>query len=215
MSLFGDLKYGPGLPAFRLRQPGRAEGRHDAPLRDRHLRHPQPLCRQRRSGGGGRPDLRYLGGGLRGRAQQRIRPRRRKDRARPRQAFGALHLAQGGALSRRNPDDARGRHLDVRDIAHQGGSLLPLLLRRRHQGRERGRARRPVLVQIGGEPRIAADPRADAGTVEGVLGRARFREDDARPAARQRPLQDRIGRPRDARSPIAGLPITGRPICRS
>ena len=27
MSLFGDLKYPPGLPAFRLRESGRAEGR--------------------------------------------------------------------------------------------------------------------------------------------------------------------------------------------
>ena len=31
------------------------------------------------------------------------------DRARPRQALGALHVAQGSAVSRRHADDARGR----------------------------------------------------------------------------------------------------------
>ena len=57
MSLFGDLKYRPGLYPFRLRQPAGAEGRHDALLGDRHLRHAEPFCHQRGPGRRHRLDL--------------------------------------------------------------------------------------------------------------------------------------------------------------
>ena len=64
-------------------------------------------------------------------------------------------------------------------------------------------------LQVGRQPRIAADPRADAGIVEEVLGRPGFREDDARAAARQRPLQDRIARRRPLDHLPPGRRITG------
>ena len=119
------------LQAFRLRQPGRAEGRHDAALGDRHLRQPEPVYRQGRRGGRHRPDLRHADAVLRGRARQRIRPRRRKRRSRPGPQIGAVHAAQGGALSRRLADDAGGRDLDLRHAAREGPADVPLLLRRR------------------------------------------------------------------------------------
>ncbi len=53
------------LQAFRLRQPERAEGRHDALLGDRHLRHAQPLCHQGRAGGRDRRTFDTLDGPLR------------------------------------------------------------------------------------------------------------------------------------------------------
>ena len=58
----------------------------------------------------------------RGRAGQRIRAGRRKRRARPRQALGALHAAQGGALPRRLADDPRRRGVDLRDAARRRAS---------------------------------------------------------------------------------------------
>ena len=49
--------------------------------------------------------------------------------------------------------------------------MLPLLLRRRDQGREGGRARRPVPFQIGREPRIAADRRRRCRCCRRPIGR--------------------------------------------
>ena len=57
ISTFGDLKYPAGLPAFRLREPGRAEGRHDELPRHRRqpdLRQPERLHPQGRAGAGSR-----------------------------------------------------------------------------------------------------------------------------------------------------------------
>ncbi len=47
---------------------------------------------------------------------------------------------------------------------------------------------------VGREPGTAADPRADARALEKILGGSRLRQDHARPAPRQRPLQGRIAR---------------------
>ncbi len=77
----------------------------------------------------------------------------------------------------------------VREEAELVWVLDPIdLLWRCHQGREGRRAWRSVSVQIGRQPRIAADPRADAGPLQGLLVRTRLREDDARSAARQRSI---------------------------
>ena len=94
-------------------------------------------------------------------------------RSRPGPAVGALHSAQGGALPRRHADHAGRRGLDLRHAARQGAARLSRLLRRRDQGRAGGRARRALPLQIGEQPRIAADPRRDAGAVEEPIGRAR------------------------------------------
>ena len=72
------------LQEFRLRQPERAEGRHDAPLR-----RSAPSTRSTRLSSKGVPAAGIgqifdtLDGGLRGRARQRIRPRRRKRSSSP------------------------------------------------------------------------------------------------------------------------------------
>ena len=210
MSLFGDLKYGPDFKHFDYVNPNAPKGgtMRLSAIGTFDTLNPFVVKGVPAAGIGGIFDT--LTVALRGRARQRIRPRRRKHRTRPRQALGALHAAQGGAVSRRHADDAGGRRLDLRDAAGEGPADVPLLLRRRDQGREGGRARRPLLVQIGGQPRIAADHRRDAGAVEGLLVRPRFREDDARPAARQRPLQDRVGRSR----PLDHLSPGGRLLGR-
>ena len=132
----------------------------------------------------------------RGRAGERLRAGRRERRSCPRSALRPLHAAQDGALSRRHADHPGGRGVDLRDAAREGSTALPLLLRRRDQGRDRRRARRALSLQVGRQPRIAGNPRRDAGAVEGVLVGPRFREDDARPAARQRALHDPNGRSR-------------------
>ena len=62
------------------------------------------------------------------------------------------------------------------------------------EGGEGRRARRALHLPQRRQSRAAADRRPAAGAVEEILGRTRFREDDARTAARQRPLQGRYGR---------------------
>ena len=55
-------------------------------------------------------------------------------------------------------------------LREQGPADLPLVLRRRDRGRSGRRARRRVPLQVGRQPRAAADPRPDAGAVEEILG---------------------------------------------
>ena len=215
MSLFGDLKYGPDFPHFDYVNPDAPKGgtvRYSAIGTFDTL---NPFVVKGVPAAGIGDDFRYLDRAFGRRARERIWPRRRDHRTRPGQAVGALHDPQGGAVSRRHADDAGGCRLDLRDLARQGAADVPLLLRRCHEGRKRRRARRPVHVQIRGKPRIAADHRRDAGTLQGVLVGPRFHQDDARSAARQRPLQDRSRSIPGARSPIAGSPTIGAPICRS
>ena len=216
MSLFGDLKYGPDFKHFDYVNPEAPKGGTMRLLGDRHLRHAQPLCHQRRAGGRDRPDLRHA---CRCRSEDEPSSEyglvAENDRARPRQALGALHVAQGSAVSRRNPDDPRGRRLDLRDVAREGATNVPLLLRRRDQGREGGRARRPLLRSNRRKTANCRRSSARCRCCRRLIGRAAIskrRRSTRRSAAA--PTRSNRSIPA-ARSPIAGSPITGRPICRS
>ena len=123
------------------------------------------------------------------RAGQRIRARRRERRGREGPLLGDLHSAQGGAFSRRQPDDARGRHVDVRDAAARRAqpfyrSYYGDVTKVEKEG-ERGVA----SSRCAGQPRIAADPRPDARASQEIVGDPRVRQDDAGAAARQRSLK--------------------------
>ena len=113
----------------------------------RHLRQPQPLHPEGRPRGGHRLSLRDADRPARRTSPSRSTassPRRIEIAGRP--LLGRLHAAAGGALSRRQPDHRRRRHLDLRDAAAPGPALLPRLLRGRRQGgggRRRARCASP------------------------------------------------------------------------
>ena len=153
---------------------------------------------------------------LRGRARQRIRPRRREASSSPADKLSVLYtLRKEARFHDGTPITPEDVIWTFETLRSQGPSALPLLLRRRDQGREGGRARRPLHLPQRRQPRAAADRRRDAGAVEGILGRhaiSRRRRSSRRSAAA--PTRSRRSMPA-ARSPIAASPITGRRICRS
>ena len=102
------------------------------------------------------------------------------------------------------------------DIAQgQGPAVLRLYYARRRQGVEKvGERTVKFTFKPRRQPRAAADHRPAAGAAEALLGDARLRPDDARAAARQRPVQGRRASSRAARSPIGACPTTGARTCR-
>ena len=150
------------------------------------------------------------------RAVQRVRSGRRDDRDPGRPLLGGLHAAPGGALPRRHADHGRRRDLDLRDAQDQGAAPSTAPTTRNVAKVEKvgdrkvrfsftpGENRELPLI-VGQMPVLLPD----------VLEQARLREDDARAAARQRPLQGRGGRagPLDHLPPRAGL--LGARTCRS
>ena len=109
------------------------------------------------------------------------------------------------------PDDF---DLDLRDAARQGPAALPHLLRRRDQGDEGGRARRPLHLQ---ERRTTTNCRKSSARCRccrkstGAARISRRRRSTRRSAAA--PTRSSRSIPA-ARSPIAASPITGPRICR-
>ena len=211
MSLFGDLKYGPGFTHFDYANPQAPKGGTMRLFGDRHLRHAQPVCHQRGAGGRHRHDLRHPVGLLRRRAGERIRAGRRKASTSPPDKLSVLYTLRKEARfhdgTPMTPEDViwtfetlrakglpiyRAYYGDVTKVEKEGDRGVRFYFKS---------AKNRELPQILG---------ADAGAVEGLLVGPRFREDDARSAARQRPLQDPVDRPRPLDHLSPGRRLLGR-----
>ena len=113
-----------GFQAFRLREPGRPEGRHVLVTRNRgleDLRQPQSLHPQGRARAGAGPALRQPAGALRRRAGFLLRLRRRGAGISRGPAMGDLRHAPGGDLRRRASDHRRRRRVHLQRPAREGG----------------------------------------------------------------------------------------------
>ena len=219
IAMYGDLEIRPRLPAFRLRQPERAKGRHGAAVGDRHLRHAQPLRRQGRAGGRHRLDVRArLMVGLGGRAVQRIRPASPNGRTGRTTAPGSLYtLRQEARFHDGSPMTAEDVMWTFETLRTKGQPMYRSYYGDVDQGREaEGERGVRFTFKSGRQPRIAADPRPDAGAAEAILGgHAISRETTLEPPLGSGPYKVELVRRRAARSPIAASPITGAPTCRS
>ena len=204
------------LQAFRLRQPGRAEGRHDAA--------------RRRSAPSTRLNPYVVKGVPAAGIGQTFDTLMVASEDEPGSEYGLVAESVDLAPDKLSvlytlrkearfhdgtpmtPEDVIWTFETLRD---EGPPDVPLLLRRRDQGREGGRARRPVLVS---NRRKTANCRRSSGrcrccrrnTGPGATSRRRrsIRRSAAAPTRSNRSIPA-------ARSPIAASPITGRPICRS
>ncbi len=131
LSLFGDLKYGPEFKHFDYANPSAPKGgtMRLSAIGTFDTLNPYIVKGVPAAGMGQTFDTLMLPS--RGRARQRIRPRRRKRRSGAGPQIGAVHAAQGGPFPRRLADHAGGRDLDLRHAAREGPADVPLLLRRR------------------------------------------------------------------------------------
>ena len=117
------------LQAFRLGQPGRAEGRPRQAMGRRHIRQPQQLQPPGRAGRRHWPDLRSAHGVERRRGDGRVRPRRGMDLVPARLFVGHVRAACRRALPRRPADHAGGRDLLARR-AEEGAPVLSATITR-------------------------------------------------------------------------------------
>ena len=193
-----------GLRPFRLRQSGRAQGRHRAAGRDGHLRQFQPRRRQcpRQPRRRHRPDLRHADDVLARRGRHRLWPAGRGG-----VLSGGLLLRQlpppaRGALARRPAGDGRGRDLVVRGVA-QDLADLSALLPPCEIGREDRPARGDLHLRRARQPRAAADRRRVPGDAQALVGghrrlgqQARHHRHHAGVPARLRRLPHQVGRAR-------------------
>ncbi len=136
-------------------------------------------------------------------------------RGRRRRQVGDLPFAARGAVRRRHAAHRRRRGVLLRHAEDQRPPDLPSDAARRGQGR----GARPAhgALQLHGRPRArpAAHRRRAADLLQGLLCDAALRGDDARPAARLRPLSGRPSSRKGAPSSIGAIPTIGRRICRS
>ena len=183
-----------------------------------HLRQPQPVHREGRSGGRDRSPLRHPDGGFPGRGDGLVWAHRGMDRDRRRRILGNVLAPSGGALSRRQPGHPGRRGVLARDPQDQGPPVLPRLLRKRHRrgGGRGGDSRgappgRQVQLCGGGEPGAAEHPRAARRAVESRLGggRTSARPPSSRPLAAARTSSNRDRSTRDAPSSTGATPTTG------
>ena len=182
-----------GFRPFRLRQPGRAQGRDAQAVGARHLRDPQPLHPQGPQGGVERAPVRHADGARLRRAGCALRPGRRGGRAPRGGRLGRVPAQARGPVPRRHAGHGRRRRLHLPDPGGEGPSAVPHPVPRRGRGGGRRPAQGPVRLQARAAPRPAGPARGAAGVVEGVLRQGRVRQDDLHPAALQRALPRRQG----------------------
>ena len=180
----------PEFRSFPLRQSRRQERRPPARRSFRNLRQPKSVQHQ---GGldrarAGRQCLPDTDGPLAGRALHLLRA----DRAlhRPRRGPRACDLPSrpARAFLRRRPAHLGGRAVFLRSSENQRPTAATRRLQPGQIDRRAGRADGALRSERRGRPRIAAHPRADAGSAQTRHGRGAFPGRDARAAGRLRAL---------------------------
>ena len=193
LSIYGDLKYKAGFKHFDYVNPDAVEGWGRSARGSRDVRQSEPLHPERGARGKRHATLRDAHRRVLGRALLRVRIDRREHRDAGRPLLGRVQPPSGGALSRRQSHHGRRRHLDLPGAQDERPPVLSLLLRPGRQGRGRRSAEGEVHLRPGRQSGTARHHGPDARAVQGVLHQARVRQDDARGAARQRPLPCGVG----------------------
>ena len=122
MSLFGDLKYGPDFKHFDYVNPDAPKGGTMRLSAIGTFDTLNPYVVKGVPAAGIGADLRHPGGGLARTSPAANTASSPKRSSSPPTNLGALQDPQGSAVSRRDADDARGRDLDLRDVAREGPS---------------------------------------------------------------------------------------------
>ena len=190
-----------------LRQSRRAEGRPAGRRRARHLRQPQSADRPGpRRAADPRLCHREPDGARLRRAVHALRPAGAHRRDRRRAKLRHLHARSGGAFFRRHAGHRRRRGVLLAAAARPRPAQSSHLLFQGRQGRNSRSAHRAVRFRRHQRPRIAADPRPDAGAAEARHRCRDVRELDVGEADRQRSLCRRRRRCRARASPSSAIP---------